>query len=71
MKVMNTPGGLRLLREGGQSPVDIVVIYGDDKRGLWMLIGTDHAAVEVHVTPAGRKVTTEQSHRRPGQFMGR
>jgi hypothetical protein len=55
MDAKHTDYGLRV------GPADVRVLYTDDKLGAWLLIETYHDAVEVRITPKGRKVTAEKS----------
>lgn len=49
----------------GLMPTYVEVLYSDPERGTWLIVGTEHAAVEVRVTPKGRKVTATESTYRP------
>lgn len=58
MRAHYTDHGLRI------GPADVEVMYTDDKLGAWLVVKTEHAAVEVRITPAGRKVTAKPSRLR-------
>ena len=67
MKVRDTKHGLRLLRDGRES-IDVTIITDDERFGTWLLIGTRHDAIEVRITPAGRKVIASETRLRPSTF---
>jgi hypothetical protein len=67
MRVADTQYGLRLLRDD-RPPIDVVVIYDDAQRGTWLLVGTEHDAVEVRVTPRGRSVAANDTELRPWEL---
>ena len=52
--------GIVIVRDG-HAPIYLDLLYADTKRGSWLLLSTDHSAVEVRVSPAGRKVSAETS----------
>ena len=55
MDAKHTDDGLRV------GPADVHVLYTDDRAGAFLLIETDHEALEVRITPKGRKITTKRS----------
>lgn len=64
MEAHHTEYGLRV------GPSDVRVLYTDDRHGVWLLIETYHDAVEVRITPKGRKVTAEKSSLRLTREVG-
>ena len=45
-------------------PAHVHVIVSNDDLGTMLLIETYHTAIEVRITPAGRKITTSTTDRR-------
>jgi len=69
MKVRDTEHGLMFLRDD-REPFYLDVLSDDPTFGTWLLIGTADGAVEVRVTPGGRKVTAELSSLTPRTLIG-
>ena len=69
MKMRDTEHGLMFLRDD-REPFCMDVIWDDPKYGTGLLIGTADGAVEVRVTPGGRKVTAELSSLTPRTLIG-
>ena len=55
MNAKHTDYGLRV------GPADVHILRTDDKAGAWLLIETYHEAIEVRITPKGRKIETKRS----------
>jgi hypothetical protein len=64
MRVGKTKHGLRLFRDD-RAPIDVMVVYDDEQTDTCLLIGTEHDAVEVWVTPEGRSVAAADTELRP------
>ena len=67
MKMSDTAHGIRFVSDG-QCDIYVAILASDPKHGVWMLVGSEHQAVEVRVTPAGRKVEAKASALTPGMM---
>ena len=65
----DTDNGVKLLTDGC-ADIYIDMLYSDPKRGAWLLLSTDYGAVEVRVSPAGRKVSAEPSELTHRKIVG-